>query len=294
MHVGHARSFLLAWWSARSQFGELALRIEDLDRLRAREEWREGILEDLRWLGIDWDGEVELQSEHLEATLAAASKLLLGGHLYPCICSRSDVRDAVNAPHGDGLLSNGEVNYPGTCRGRFRSIEEAEQVAGRSATLRFQVPDEPVVVVDAVCGTRSFSLRDYGGDFVAMRRDAQPAYQLGVVVEDARLGVTEVLRGDDLLVSAARQQLIQGALGLATPRWLHVPLVHGVLGERLEKRAGSTSLAELRSNGMLASDLIAWVARSVGMEPLPKASAQAYLPQFSLDKLPKDVAIWGC
>jgi glutamyl-tRNA synthetase len=292
MHVGHARSFLLAWWSARSQGGEIILRIEDLDQARAKDEWARGIQEDLAWLGLDWDGDVVLQSEHLDEALAAAAKLVSAGQVYPCVCSRREVREAASAPHEDPSKLWGEVNYPGTCRGLFSSIQEAEKSTGRKATLRFLVPHEPIEVHDAFLGRRSYALPDHGGDFVVMRRDAQPAYQLGVVVEDARLGVTEVLRGDDLLVSAARQQVLQQALGFPTPKWIHVPLVRGFDGDRLAKRAGSTSLAKLRDEGLQPADLIAWVARSAGIKEFPGEGPASYLSAFSIQNVPKAPATW--
>ena len=292
MHIGHARSFLLAWWSARSQGGEMLLRIEDLDQTRARQSWADGILEDLEWLGLDWDGELVMQSEHLEHSFQARDRLLQAGHAYACVCSRKEVREAANAPHEGHAPTSGEVNYPGTCRGRYASLEDAELQSGRKAALRFQVPDEPVRVLDDFHGELDFHLPVHGGDFVIQRRDGLPAYQLGVVVDDGRSRINEVLRGDDLLVSAARQQLLYSALNLPCPAWIHVPLVADSEGERLAKRAGSTSLAELRGEGMLADQIVAWVARSSGMASAAGASASDMVGEFELAKIPHLVATW--
>ncbi|MFT5081771.1 MAG: glutamyl-tRNA synthetase [Planctomycetota bacterium] len=292
MHIGHARSFLLAWWSVRSQGGELLLRIEDLEPDRARQEWADGILEDLRWIGLDWDGEVVMQSEQMQHSFQARDRLIQSGHAYACVCSRKEVREAASAPHEGLARTRGEVNYPGTCRGMYPSLEDAEQQTGRKAALRFRVPDKPVRVVDGIHGELDFHLPDHGGDFVIQRRDGLPAYQLGVAVDDARSGINEVLRGDDLLVSAARQQLIYEALELACPAWIHVPLVVDPDGGRLAKRSGSTSLAELREEGMQADQIIAWVAKSSGMQTSAGASASDLIDEFELTKIPHQAATW--
>ena len=292
MHIGHARSFLLAWWSVRAQGGELLLRIEDLDQTRARQSWSDGIVEDLAWLGLDWDGEVVMQSDHTVHSFAARDRLMEEGFAYACVCSRKEVREAANAPHeGLGPVS-GEVNYPGTCRGKYASLEDAEQQTGRKAALRFQIPDKPVHVSDGIFGELDFALANHGGDFVIQRRDGLPAYQLGVVVDDGRSGINEVLRGNDLLVSAARQQLLYAALDLPCPSWLHVPLVADSRGERLAKRLGSTSLAELREAGMQAHEIVAWVAQSSGMQTPTGCAASELVGEFDVAKIPHQTATW--
>jgi glutamyl-tRNA synthetase len=283
LHLGHARSFLLAWWSARSQDGRVVLRIEDLDVQRCRQEFIADCLRDLEWLGLDWDVGPRLQSSGLEEILATAEKLTHDGLAYPCVCSRSDVKASASAPQ-DGVT---EWRYPGTCRGLFRSQAEALAQTGKPTALRFTVQPGLVTVHDAFAGTQTFDVSVEVGDFPILRRDESPCYQLAVVVDDARDGVTEVLRGDDLLPSAARQQLLYSALNLQVPRWVHVPLVTDAQGRRLAKRADDVSLRELRQQGVDPRALVAWVARSVGCAFEEFATAREVLQVFKLNSIPK-------
>ena len=284
LHIGHARSFLLAWWSIRSRGGKLVLRYEDLDGERSRPEFFQGIDDDLRWLGIDWDGEAFVQSDGLGAIEAALASLVEARLVYPCVCTRREVREAWSAPHeGAGHVASA---YPGTCRGRFSSVAEALALTGRPAALRFAVPTTPVAIEDVLLGSLEIDLAAEGGDFVVARSDGVPGYQLAVVVDDAVQGVTEVLRGDDLVVSAARQALLIDALGLQRPTWAHVPLVLDSRGERLAKRAGSLSLAALRASGVRAHEVIAWAATSSGQTAPVEPRARDVLQQFDLAHLP--------
>lgn len=289
LHLGHARTFLLAWWSARRQGGRIVLRIEDLDEVRARPEVIATTLEDLTWLGLDWDGPVELQSEGVARIQAAAEQLLAQGLAYACVCSRGEIRAAQSAPQqGDA-----EPRYPGTCRGRFASLDRAEAALGRPAGVRFAVPDEEVVVVDGIAGTVRHNVQHEVGDFLIARRDKAPAYQLAVVVDDARQGVTEVVRGDDLLPSAARQHLLQRALGFPHPRWRHVPLVVDGSGARLAKRRGDLSLAELRARGVDPRSIVGWAARSAGIPAPDRATAAELTPLFEWAKVPRAPVVLG-
>lgn len=284
LHIGHARSFLLAWWSVRSRGGKLLLRYEDLDGERSRPEFFQGIDADLRWLGLDWDGEAIVQSDGLGAIEAALQSLVEARLVYPCVCTRREVREASTAPHeGAGHVASA---YPGTCRGVYSSIDDAFLRTGRRAALRFSVPTEPVAIEDALLGSLAIDLLAEGGDFVVARSDGIPGYQLAVVVDDAAQGVTEVLRGDDLVVSAARQALLIDALGYQRPTWAHVPLVLDASGERLAKRAGSLSLAALRASGVQAHEVIAWAASSSGQPAPPEPRAQDVLAHFDLARLP--------
>lgn len=261
LHLGHARTFLLGWCSARSAGGRVVLRLEDLDGERCNPNWADECQRDLEWLGLDWDGPARLQSSGLERILAAARSLEAEGLAYACVCSRRDLRESVSAPHGTG----GEIPYTGRCRERFASRQQAQAQTGEAAALRFRVPDESVVVKDVLFGERAFNVQKETGDFPILRRDGTPAYQLAVVVDDAADGVTEVVRGDDLLPSAARQQLLQQALGLPTPRWCHAPLVLDGTGQRLAKRSDSVSLASLRERGVAPSAIVGWAAQSLGL-----------------------------
>jgi glutamyl-tRNA synthetase len=282
LHLGHARTFLIAWWRARSSGARLLMRLEDLDGPRIRPELSEAALRDLGWLGLDWDGPAYVQSSGLEEISAAATRLARQGLAYACVCSRGDVRSAQSAPQqGDS-----EPRYTGTCRGRFGSQEEAEAIAGKSAGLRLQVPDGKVEVSDVLLGTRAFDVQAEVGDFLIAKRDGAPAYQLAVVMDDARQGITEVVRGEDLLPSAARQRLLQQALGLPAVRYCHVPLVVDETGRRLAKRHDDLSLAELRAAGTDPRAIVAWAARSCGIEALPRATPAEVLPAFALSRVP--------
>jgi glutamyl-tRNA synthetase len=260
LHLGHARSFLIAWWSVRSQGGSIVLRIEDLDTQRSRPEFIDDCIRDLEWLGLDWDVGPRLQSNGLEQILAAAAQLERDGFTYPCVCTRGDLRASQSAPQ-EGV---DELCYPGTCRGKYSSRERAARETGKAASLRFKVPPGRVTVCDGFSGDHEFDVSTDVGDFPVLRRDGAPAYQLAVVVDDARDGVTEVVRGDDLLASAARQQLLYEALKLKTPTWLHIPLVTDSGGRRLAKRADDISVWQLRQQGVDVRAIVRWVAGSIG------------------------------
>lgn len=262
LHLGNARTFLLAWLSVRARAGTLLLRVEDIDGPRVKPEAVDQTLEDLRWLGLDWDGEILLQSARLDRYQEAAQRLLAAGLAYPCVCTRKEVDEAASAPH-EGGVSDGPI-YPGTCRGRFATLEEAAAATGRAAALRFRVDVDEVPFVDEFCGVQPGAIR---GDFVVQKRDGNPAYQLAVVVDDAAQGVDEVVRADDLLPSTPRQLLLQRALGLATPRYRHVPLLVGQDGLRLAKRHGDTSLRFFREQGVTAPDLCGYLAFLSGLRP---------------------------
>jgi glutamyl-tRNA synthetase len=279
LHLGHARSFLLAYWSARSQQGRLVLRLEDLDVERAQASFSDLAREDLAWLGIEWDQE-RLQSDGLTRIREAAFELLRAGHAYPCVCSRGDIQQALSAPHGpDG------ARYPGTCRDRFSSLESAERHAGKAAGLRFRSQDTLVRFRDAVCGEQAENVFETSGDFLILRRDKLPAYHLAVVFDDLFDGVTEVLRGDDLLSSTPRQIALHHALGKAPPAYVHVPLVQDAEGRRLAKRARDLSLLELRSAGTDPRAIVAWAAQSSGFAVPERVLAREVVPLFSLERL---------
>ncbi len=234
----------------------MVLRIEDLDSSRARPEFVDGVLRDLQWLGLDWDGPVVLQSERREAHRAALEELAGRGLAYPCVCTRKDIQQAVSAPHG----VDGEVVYPGTCRERDgRSSQE-------DSAWRFRLLDAGEVGFnDLLAGAQMDSVAEQVGDFVIWTKANEAAYQLAVVVDDAFQGVTEVVRGQDLLASTARQALLQHALGLHHPNWVHLPLVEDQTGRRLAKRAGSLALKSLREAKVDPGSIVQWAAKSLGM-----------------------------
>lgn len=276
LHLGHARTFVLAWLHARSRGGELLLRLEDLDQTRCRPELVAGITRDLEWLGLDWDGPVLLQSQRLDALRDAAWRLVALDRAYRCVCTRADLKSAVSAPQR-GVE---ELRYPGTCRARAPGVGDARPFA-----LRFRVPAGPIEVRDEIQGAHSFDVAKEVGDFVVMNRVGVPSYQLAVVVDDAAQGISEVFRGDDLLSSAPRQRLIQEALGFPTPAWYHVPLVLDASGRRLAKRADDASLEALRSAGVDPRAVVQWVLASAGFEPGERVTPREASSAFDIDRL---------
>ncbi|HXS13389.1 MAG TPA: tRNA glutamyl-Q(34) synthetase GluQRS [Acidobacteriaceae bacterium] len=255
LHLGHARTFWIAAQRARVAGGVLWLRDEDLDPQRSRADFANAMREDLRWLGIKWDAEMR-QSERLAAYGEAMLQLVRSGFVYSCKCSRKDLQQAVQAPHED----EDEPIYSGRCR------PEREKPGSREflpqTNYRFRVPDgEVVTFIDGEAGEQSFIAgceagADFG-DFVVWRKDGLPSYQLACVVDDAAMGVTEVVRGQDLLRSTARQILLQRRLGLATPRYFHCELMRDEAGVRLAKRHDALSLRALREAGCTPAEVIA-------------------------------------
>jgi glutamyl-tRNA synthetase len=264
LHLGHARTFWTAYERARAAGGVLVLRNEDLDPARSRAEFAEAFAEDLRWLGIEWQEgpdvggphEPYAQSARRLLYLEAWSRLVSYGHIYPCTCSRKDLARAAEAPHeGARQAADDEPHYPGTCRPR-PGFPARAKVAPAELNWRFRVPDgEEIVFEDLRQGRQGFVAgRDFG-DFVVWRRDDVPAYQLAVVVDDALMRITEVVRGADLLKSTARQILLQRALGFQTPAYFHCDLVTDERGERLAKRHESLSLRHLRAAGLTPAEV---------------------------------------
>ncbi|HEX2703411.1 MAG TPA: tRNA glutamyl-Q(34) synthetase GluQRS, partial [Solirubrobacteraceae bacterium] len=236
LHLGNLRTALLAWLFARSQQSRFLLRVEDLDPQRSRVEHEQRALADLRTLGLDWDGEPLRQSLRLERHREALEELRAGGHIYPCWCTRAEVRSASEAPHADAPYGT----YPGTCRRLSRSERSEHERSGRPLAWRLAADGRSASFQDRLHGARSAEV----DDFVLWRGDDVPAYNLAVVVDDADQGICEVVRGDDLLASTARQVLLAELLGLHVPSYVHVPLVVAGDGRRLAKRYGSVTLAE--------------------------------------------------
>jgi glutamyl-tRNA synthetase len=252
------------------------LRFDDLDGQRAQPQLAARAQTDLEWLGLDWDGTPTFQSAHQLAFDDAIRRLLESNTCYPCVCSRRDVEEAIAAPHA----GQSEPRYPGTCRGRFSSIEQARRETGKDTCLRFRVGEGEVQFRDGLFDDQAYDVQGTIGDFVVQRRDGSIAYQLAVVIDDAEQGVTEVVRGEDLLPSTARQLLLQRALHLPHPSWVHVPLVNDSTGKRLAKRADSLSLQTLRDAGIDARAIVAWAASSAGIAVPSRCSAQEVLAAF--------------
>ena len=280
LHVGNASSALAAWLAVRAAGGAMVMRIEDLDRGRSRADFVERGLDDLEWLGLDWDEGARVGGAHApyeqsarDALYEAAfDRLHAEGRLYPCFCSRRDIAAAASAPQEPGE----ERLYPGTCR-PLDSAERATRIAaGAPHAWRFRVEHgEHDRFDDLVHGP--LVAPETIGDFVVRRRDGGFAYQLAVVVDDVAMRIDQVVRGDDLVRSTFRQLAIYAALGERPPRHGHVPLVHGDDGARLSKRHGGVTLRELRAAGWSAEALVGWLARALGLRPTAEAVAPAAL-----------------
>ncbi len=262
MHLGNARTALLAWLDARAARGTFVMRIEDLDRARLVAGAEARLLADLRWLGLDWDEGPDVpspgggpfgpyrQSERTRLYDGAIDRLLAAGSAFPCACSRADVARAATAPHA---ADEDEPRYPGTCRQlSAREVEARAAAHGRTPSVRFASVSSLDPAVD---------------DFVLRRADGVAAYQLAVVVDDIAMRITRVVRGDDLLRSTPRQLALHGALGAAPPAFVHVPLVLAPGGERLAKRTRPTSIASLRERGVAAAAVVGALAASAGLAP---------------------------
>lgn len=286
LHLGNARTFLVNWLVARSRGWRVLLRIEDIDGPRIKRNADQQALDDLRWLGIDWDEEPAYQSSRLPHYAAAIERLLTAGHAYPCTCSRSEVALAASAPHAE----DGAAVYPGTCRGRFADVASARESSGREPAIRFRVPGGAVTFVDGFAGPQSFEPETQLGDFVIAKADGTPAYQLAVVVDDLAAGVTDIVRGDDLLDSTPRQMLVYRALDAADrlPDYCHLPLVVGTDGRRLAKRHGDTRLSYYRQLGVPAGRVLELLARWCGHPNRDVHSAADLLDGFALDRLPRE------
>ena len=275
LHLGNARSALLGWLQARAAGGEFLLRIEDLDPDRCRPQYIDALYRDLEWLGLTWDGPVLKQSERAQLYREALGVLDAKGLTFFCTCSRADLQRAASAPH-EG--EDGPV-YPGTCRNGVTQ-------PGRPASVRFRARGGLTRFVDLIHGEYTQDVAQQVGDFVIRRADGVASYQLAVVVDDAAQGVTEVVRGDDLLPSTARQYLLRRALGLPEPAYFHVPLVVDTAGRRLAKRADDLSLAELRDRGVDARAIASWVARTAGIADARQESAAELASRFSMHRVP--------
>jgi glutamyl-tRNA synthetase len=264
LHLGNARTALLAWLHALARGGTLVLRVEDLDAGRVRPAFRASQLADLRWLGLDWDEGPDvggdfgpyLQSLRTDLYDQAIDKLRSRNLVYPCRCTRKEIAAAVSAPHQED--EEGPA-YPGTCRDRPFISSETEYA------LRFRVPAGSVCFEDQLQGRVAFDPASSTGDFVVSRKDGVAAYQLATVVDDAAMRITDVVRGADLLASTARQLLLYRALELDPPRWMHVPLLLDEAGGRLAKREGALTLSALRERGARPERVIGWLAWTCGL-----------------------------
>ena len=274
MHLGNVFSALLSWLSAKSKDGRWLLRIEDIDPQRSRMEYARLLMDDLQWLGLTWDGEPIYQSQRSDIYEHYYHLLRQQGLTYPCYCTRADLL-ATQAPHE----SDGRVVYPGTCR--HRKDED-----GRPAATRLIVADEDITFTDGHYGTQTVNMARQVGDYIIRRKDGAWAYQLAVVVDDGLMGVNEVVRGRDLLLSSPQQIALAHTLGFTPPQFIHLPLLINNAGQRLSKRDSSLDMGVLRQH-YTAPEIIGQLAYYAGLLPEPQPVLPSQLiTLFSWDKVP--------
>lgn len=277
MHLGNVFSALLSWLSARAQGGTWLLRIEDIDPQRSRHEYADMLMDDLQWLGLEWDGKPCWQSQRGDIYARYLQQLTEAGLIYPCYCTRADIL-ATQAPHE----SDGRVVYKGTCRNLPPGTHTGP------AALRMKVPDEGrgiVTFTDGHYGTHTVDLTTQCGDFIVRRKDGAWAYQLAVVVDDSLMGINEVVRGRDLLLSSPQQIYLAQQLGFTPPRFTHLPLLCNTAGQRLSKRDKSLDMGCLRQR-LTPNQIIGLLAHAAGLQPKPDAvSAQSLVKTFSWNKV---------
>ena len=286
MHLGNVYAALLSWLSAKSKGGEWVLRIEDIDPGRSRQEFADRIMDDLEWLGLTWDGEVTYQSKRQDIYEHYFELLRKEGLLYPCFCSRADLL-ATQAPHE----SDGRVVYKGTCR----DLNPADYPQGITPAWRMRVPDETIETTDGHYGAYRVHLPTEIGDFIVRRKDGAFAYQLVVVVDDLTMGITEVVRGRDLLLSTPQQLFMARTLrNLDTEkifpevRYIHFPLLINEAGQRLSKRDKSLDMGVLREQHS-AGEIIGFIAHLAGITPTQHPiTPQELLPLFKWEKIPTE------
>ena len=289
MHLGNAFAALLAWLSARSQGGQVVLRLEDLDLPRCPQKFSRGVMEDFRLLGLDWDNDPLYQSQRGGYYEECLRRLDSFGLLYPCYCTRRELHAApteASAPHAAAPV------YSGRCRHLTDAMREDFRAQGRRGALRIIVPDRVYSVADRRFGVYSANLAREVGDFILRRSDGLYAYQLAVVADDAAMGVTEVVRGRDLLPSAPQQLYLQEVLGFPHPNYAHLPLLLAPDGRRLSKREGDLSIRAL-SKRYKPTEVVGILAHSAGLidRPTPVTPTEL-VGEFSWSRVPtEDIVI---
>jgi glutamyl-tRNA synthetase len=291
LHLGHARTFLIAWLAARQAGGRVILRIEDLDATRVRAESVATALIDLKWLGFDWDEGPDVggpngpyfQSKRQSIYERVLEHLKLNNLVYPCTCTRADIARAAGAPHAE----DEGPTYPGTCS--RRSAADAASMGDRSFAWRFRVAQGQVKWDDLFLGNVELDPSQLGGDFLVGRHTLGPSYQLAVVTDDALMGVNQVIRGLDLVPSTPRQILLYRALGWNEPRFGHVPLAVTTEGRRLAKREGSIKLSTLRQEGVDSRRLVGGLIKSCGWSNcLVPSAPRDWISAYDPRNLPRE------
>lgn len=279
LHVGNLRTAVIAWLCAWQQDGELLLRFEDLDRANSKSEHEVRQINELAQLGITFGSNVIRQSQRFDLYRDVVEQLRQQDLVYPCYCTRREILESTQAPHGPTI----EGAYAGTCRHLSTHERSERERSGRPPAWRLRTNNENYIVDDVVAGPTP-TLID---DMVLLRNDGVPAYNLAVVVDDAAQGVTQIVRGDDLLFGSGRHLHLQKLLGYSTPQYVHVPLVVGPDGERLAKRHGAVTLEELSQRGIGTHEVLGELARSIGIDVDRPNSVSELLAGFSLNQLPR-------
>ena len=285
MHLGNAFAALLAWLSARAQGGRVLLRLEDLDLPRCPARYSQGVMEDFRWLGLDWDNDPVYQSQRSAYYEDCLVRLAAQDLLYPCYCTRRELHSGpteASAPHTAAPV------YGGRCRALTAAQRADYEAQGRRGALRLRVPDQVYTLTDGHLGPYAANLAREVGDFILRRSDGLYAYQLAVVADDAAMGVTEVVRGRDLLPSTPQQLYLQEILGFSHPEYCHLPLLLAPDGRRLSKREGDLSLRAL-SKRYKSTELVGVLGCWAGLldKPAP-VTPQELVPEFSWDRVPRE------
>jgi glutamyl-tRNA synthetase len=279
LHVGNLRTAVIAWLCAHQHDGELLLRIEDLDRLNSKPEHEVRQIAELNSLGMTFDSIIIRQSERFEQYRAIVEQLRQQDLVYPCYCTRREILESAQAPHGPTI----EGAYAGTCRDLSIHERAEREQNGRPPSWRLRTNNEQYIVDDVIAGPTPTVV----DDMVLLRNDGVPAYNLAVVVDDAAQGVTQIVRGDDLLLGTGRHIHLQKLLGYPTPWYVHVPLVVGPDGERLAKRHGAVTLEDLNQRGIDEREVLGELARSLGIDVDRPNGVSELLAGFSLDRLPR-------
>lgn len=289
--MGNLRTFLVNYLLARRGGWRMLMRIEDLDGPRVKAGASGQLLEELAWLGLTWEEPVVYQSSRAGFYRQALDELAAQGLAYPCVCSRKDVASAGGAPHAE----DGIELYPGTCRGRFASADEATAQTSRPVAWRLKVQGPPIAFHDHFHGPQCVDLAATCGDFVIFKSDGLAAYQLAVVVDDCATGIDAIVRGDDLLESAARQIYLRRLLGLSPePKYWHLPLVVGPDGRRLAKRHGDTRLSHYRKLGSTPQRVLGLLAFWLGASATRREiDLPALLNQFDPANMPRHQTVFG-
>lgn len=317
-HLGNAWAFLLAWCAVRVKGGSLIMRLEDIDPQRSRPEFATAMIEDLQYLGLDWDEgpgatgaaipntadtcepgpamqtmaathtckpiQIYEQSQRTKYYTDALTQLDHDGLIYPCFCTHKELRTLAAAPHSDDT----NASYPGICRNMSQAARKAALQGGRKAALRLRCPETTICFTDAVQGPQCFSPAQWGGDFALRRSDGVTAYQLAVAVDDGLMQITQVVRGRDILPSTPRQILLLRALGLGVPEYAHIPLLLDAEGNRLAKRHQSLTLRNLWQRGIQAERVTGFLGYLAGLNPSGHDCRPAdLLPAFNLAQLPR-------